>query len=266
MLLDIHTHAFHPKIASKAVAQLESHYGITMSGSGLLEDLDAVTRKAGLDGYVVHNAATAAAQVVPANNFAMALSLTCPRAVAFGSIHPDYEEWEAQLKRLQAHGIRGIKLHPEFQGFWLDDPRLEPIFETIGDSMMIMCHIGDALPPDENPSCPYKLAALIKKFPRVRFIAAHMGGYRHWKYALEALAGKNVYMDTSSSLAFIDDDTLHGLWKKHPREQWLFGSDWPLFDPASEQKMLRKRLGISDSALADLMGNGALALGLRAQY
>ncbi|MFV0423471.1 amidohydrolase family protein [Oleidesulfovibrio sp.] len=262
MLLDIHTHAFHPKIAHKALAHLQGHYGIPPVGSGLLEDLDSTIRKAGLDGYVVHTAATAAAQVVPANNFAMALSESCPRAIAFGSVHPDYEEWEAQLRRLKSHGIRGIKLHPEFQNVWLTDPRLEPIFEAIGDTFIVMCHMGDDLPPDQNHSCPFKLAALVKKFPKVQFIAAHLGGYRHWKYALDVLAGTSVYMDTSSSLQYIDDETLQALWRKHPREKFLFGSDWPLFDPADEMKLLSKRLKLSDSDLSDLLSNGAKALGL----
>ncbi len=262
MLLDIHTHAFHPKIAPKVLDHLSMHYGITAVGSGLLEDLDATNRRAGLDGYVVHSAATTAAQVVPVNNAAIALNKSNPRATAFGSIHPDCPHWESHIHMLCAHGIRGIKLHPEFQGFRLDDIRLEPIFETIGSKLLVMCHIGDVLPPEKNASCPYKLAALMKRFPDVRFIAAHMGGYLHWQHALKALAGSQVYMDTSSSLAYIDDTTLHALWRKHPRECLLFGSDWPLFDPAQEQRLLQKRLKLTDSRLADLMENSAKALAI----
>ena len=58
MLLDIHTHAYHPKIADKVLAMLEDHYGIHPVGSGLVEDCIARAKRAGLDKVVVHNAAT----------------------------------------------------------------------------------------------------------------------------------------------------------------------------------------------------------------
>ena len=47
---------------------------------------------------------------------------------AFGTLHPGYEAWESQLERLKAAGIRGLKLHPDFQHFWLqpmDGPERE---------------------------------------------------------------------------------------------------------------------------------------------
>jgi predicted TIM-barrel fold metal-dependent hydrolase len=262
MFIDVHTHAFHPKIAEKVLQQLGQHYGIQGVGSGLIEDLLARARKAGIDRVVVHSAATAAAQVIPANNFALALKEAHPSVIPFGTIHPDYEDWACQLDRLKKSGIRGLKLHPEFQSFRLDDPRLHPIIEEAQDHFMFMLHIGDVLPPEQNPSCPYKLAALMDLFPRARFIAAHMGGYRHWKYALESTIGRDVYIDTSSSLEFIDDATLAAIWKKHPRERILFGSDYPLYDPADEMARLRKRLKLSDAELEQILRNSAIALGI----
>ena len=71
MFIDIHTHAYHPKIADKVLAQLEGHYGIKPVGTGQIDDLIARAKSAGLDRVVVHNAATSAAQVVPANNWAI---------------------------------------------------------------------------------------------------------------------------------------------------------------------------------------------------
>lgn len=262
MFIDVHTHAFHPKIADKVLRQLEEHYGIHGIGTGRLNDLLHRANKAGLERVVVHSAATTAAQVIPANNFALALREAHPAVIPFGTIHPDYPDWEGQLDRLHRHGIIGLKLHPDFQGFWLNDPRLLPIIEAAQDRFMFMIHIGDTLPPEQNPSCPYKLAKILDMFPRARIIAAHMGGYKHWKYALDSIIGREVYIDTSSSLDFIDDDTLFAIWKTHPRERILFGSDYPLFDPGSEIRRLRSRLGLSKAEMNSLLGNGATALGL----
>lgn len=261
MRLDVHTHAFHPRIASRILQQLETHYGIRPVGQGVAEDLLPRARRAGLDGVVVHCAATSAAQVAPANAFAVELQRRFPEVVAFGSVHPDHPEWERQLHGLRAAGIRGVKLHPEFQGFRLDDPRLPPIIEAAQDDFVFMCHIGDRLPPAENPSCPYKLAALLDAFPRARFIAAHLGGYLHWKHALEALVGRDVWMDTSSCLPFIDDATLRAIFARHDRARILFGSDYPLFDPADECRRLQRRLSLSDGEMDALLSGAAALLG-----
>jgi hypothetical protein len=249
MLLDVHTHAFHPKIADKVLAQLNGHYGITPVGTGLASDLKRRVAKAGLDGAVVHTAATDPAQVVPANNWAIQIAAENPGLIGFGSIHPAFPDFEVELDRLHAAGVPGIKIHPDFQGFFLDDPRLGPIFEAARERFVFMVHVGDRLPPEQNPSCPRKLARIVKNFPGIRLIAAHMGGYLHWRHALEHLAGLDLYIDTSSSLPFLDDDLLRLLYNSHPPERILFGSDYPLFDPKAEIELLQSRLRLSDSKL-----------------
>lgn len=262
MYIDFHTHAFHPKIAAKAVEHLNSHYGITCQCTGVMDDLIRRVKKAGLDKMVVLCAATSAAQVIPANNFALSLKAAHPDAIPFGTIHPDFDDWENQLARLKARGIKGLKLHPDFQGFRLDEKRLLPIIEAAQKDFVILFHVGDKLAPEDNPSCPYKLSALLDQFPNARFVAAHFGGYHQWEHALKVLIGKNIYIDTSSTLDFIDDTTLNAIMKKHPHEKILFGSDYPLYSPDKELIKLKKRLKLSNSKLETFLSNGAELLGL----
>ncbi len=242
MFTDAHTHVFHPKIAEKAINQLHSHYGIHPQGTGVLDDLLARAARAGIDHVVVHTAATDPAQVIPANNWAMDMERQSERVTAFGTLHPDYAEPEKELARLRAAGITGLKFHPDFQGFFLDDPKFYALMEMIGSEWTLMVHVGDTLPPDKNPSCPRKMAALRRAFPGPRLIAAHLGGFSHWKYSVEHLAGMDVFFDTSSSLSFIDDDTLRELIARHPADHLLFGSDNPLFDPADEIALVERRI------------------------
>lgn len=257
MRIDVHTHAFHPKIAAKVVAQLERHYKIPPVGNGLLEELIARLDRAGIRYAAVHSAATVAEQVRPANTWAIALRGQSDRVVPFGTLHPDFQDWEDELRRLQAAGIRGIKLHPDFQGFGLDDPRLRPWFDAMQGRFTLMVHIGDVLPPDENPSSPAKLRRVLRQFPRLCVIASHLGGYRHWAYVVPELVGMDVYLDTSSSLFAIPQDLLDLIWRSFPRERFLFGSDYPLFDPAAEMAALKRRLRLSDRDLEQVLGNGA---------
>jgi len=254
--LDIHTHAFHPKIAARVLTQLEDHYGVTPVGTGLTTDLLARLDAAGIERGAVLCAATSPAQVIPANNWAIELSRTEPRLIPFGTIHPGFAAFEAELVRLERAGIKGIKLHADFQGFRLDDPALFPILECMNGRFVVLFHVGDRLPPHLNPSCPAKLAILRQKFPKLAMIAAHLGGYLHWEQALQYLAGTNVYLDTSSCLPFIDETLLRAILDRHPPERVFFGSDYPLFDPGAELERLRLRLNLGSDRMDLLLNAG----------
>ena len=264
MYIDIHTHAFHPKIAHKAVDHLNSFYSITCSGDGTIANLLEREQKAGLDKCVVLCAATAPAQVIPANNYAISLQREHPnQVIAFGTVHPGYENWEDELARIKAAGIRGIKLHPDFQSFWLNDPRLLPIFEAAQKDFVFEIHIGDKTSPDKNPSCPYKLASILRQFPGIRVIAAHFGGYRMWNYALEVFSGnnfENLWFDTSSTTPFATPELAHKLLGAFPRERILFGTDWPLYDPVEELQRLQTLGGLRDSEMEVIMSNASALL------
>ncbi|MBU1610832.1 MAG: amidohydrolase family protein, partial [Proteobacteria bacterium] len=179
MRLDVHTHIFHPKVAARVLAQLTSHYDIDPVGSGIADDLLARLDTAGLDAAVVHTAATEPAQVIPANNWALEL-LPHPRLIPFGTMHPDYPDAEAELNRLELAGIRGLKFHPDFQDFALNEPRFFRLMEMIGARFMLMIHVGDACPASQCKSSPDKLAQVRAAFPAPTIIAAHMGGWKHW--------------------------------------------------------------------------------------
>ncbi|NLZ60056.1 MAG: amidohydrolase family protein [Lentisphaerae bacterium] len=251
---DVHTHAFHPKIAAKVLRQLEHHYHIPPLGTGELSDLLPRLAQAGIDRACIHCAATSAAQVIPANRWALSLQKT-PGLIPFGTLHPDYKNMAEELELLQRKGIKGIKIHPDFQGFRLDAPALLPCFEAMQDNFTLMVHVGDLLPPEQNPSCPFKLAYIKRLFPNLKIIAAHFGGYRHWQYVLQAFTGLEIYLDCSSSLFTIGQSLLEEIFRKWPRELLLFGSDYPLFDPGDEMKRLQYRLKLSDAQLRRIMQN-----------
>lgn len=253
MRYDVHTHAFHPKVTTRVLSHLNAHYGIGPIGTGTTDDLLARLKKAKLDRAVVHTAATDPSQVIPANNWSMDLSAKHPELMAFGTMHPDYADPEKELDRLVRAGVPGLKFHPDFQNFPLNDPRFMQLMEIIGDRFILMIHLGDAKPVEECNSSPDKLAEVRAAFPAPQIIAAHMGGYRHWDLALETLAGTDVWMDTSSTLPYVAPDTLKKLLDAHPADRILFGSDYPLFDPQTEIQRLQQTLGLSDERIEDYL-------------
>ena len=153
---------------------------------------------------------------------------------------------------MKAGGLRGIKLHPDFQGFALNDRRLLPIFESAQDDFVFEIHIGSDDPLDKAPSSPFMLADLMRSFPRLRVIGAHFGGYQMWDYSLEALGDfENLWIDTSSTTPY-DPDRL------------LFGTDWPLYDPVHELERLRTMSGLGEDAVERILSNAGRLLGIGA--
>ncbi len=259
MRTDIHTHIFHPAVAAKAVGRIAA-VGFTPVGTGIFDDLLPRLARAGISRAAVHIAALSGDQVIAANNFALSLlrgpspGAAAPRLVPFGTVHPDHPRWPEELDRLERAGVRGIKLHPNFQNLAFDDPRLLPVMEAVGTRFCLMCHVGCEPPLEKNPASPYKLRALVDRFPKARIIAAHMGGYADGAAALDALAGRDIWLDTSNTHA-LPESALRAIFKAHPRDRILFGSDYPLFDPAAEIPLQQRRLGIPDAEMERLLRN-----------
>ena len=265
LAIDIHTHAFHPRIAARAVASLERTYGLRCQASGLLADLERQEQAAGIDRYALLCAATSASQVVPANNYAIEVhGSDAGCGVAFGTLHPGFAKWEAELGRLERAGIRGLKLHPDFQGFHMADPAFEPIFEACSGRFVILFHIGSFTEHASLAlSSPMELKRIVHRFPRLDVIAAHMGGYRMWNLAMDVLRGippAHLWLDTSSTTPFVSRSDLGRLFGLLPEDHYCFGTDWPIYRPEEEMRRLKKKTDWSDDRLERLMGNAASLL------
>lgn len=276
MLIDCHTHAFADKIAEKAVSQLIDYYQIPTGFGGRLSDLLKVAVEAKLDALIMLVAATKPEQVKPANDWALALKEADPRQletkyglgalpqiVPFGTYHPDDPNWLSEVERLRKAKVKGLKLHPEFQGVDLADPRLRDFWAEIESDFIVMIHIGDPVHSESNHSTPRKIAAILDNFPKLKVIAAHMGGYLFWNEAYDILAGRDLYLDTSSTLPYIDPGLLQRLINKHGTGKVLFGSDYPLRSPSQDFEVIEQLNWLTSAEKDRIFGlNCAELLGL----
>ena len=79
-----------------------------------------------------------------------------------------------------------------------------PVYKAIAGKLPLLIHVGD---PKRDSSSPVRLAHVLDKFPDLVIIAAHFGGYMMWEDSRKYLVGRNIFMDTSSSLAYLDPET-----------------------------------------------------------
>ncbi|MBM7624501.1 amidohydrolase family protein [Sporohalobacter salinus] len=238
-IIDFHTHAFPDTMADKVVKKLEMYYQREIESQGRLEDLVQEIKESKLYKAVIHVAAVEPERVSELNDWL--LEIDSKRLIKFGTIHPGLSDYEAELERLKKNGIKGIKLHPELQQFDILTQQAYDMYEAIGDEFLILFHIGDNRNGyQEDYSSPAKLAQIINDFTDLKVVASHLGGYQMWEQAREHLVGKNLYLDTSSSLDFLSIEEATEIIKAHGVEKVLFGSDFPLKKPIDEIKQLAK--------------------------
>ena len=115
--------------------------------------------------YLVCSTATKPEQVEMINNFVAEKCRVHPEFFGFGTMHPGYGNMETEIERVKGLGLHGIKLHPDFQEFNIDDPAALPMYEAIAAAgLPILFHTGDKFRPY---SAPHRLAAIARQFPKL---------------------------------------------------------------------------------------------------
>ena len=268
MRIDFHTHAFPDALAPRAMAVLTENCStdaaITPHTDGTVGDARARLSRAGIARAVICNIATNARQEQKVNDFAVSLA-NDGFFFPLGSVHPDSDAVERELDRLQAAGIRGIKLHPDYIRIPLDDARFDRILAAAAErGLFTVLHAGyDPVSPDRVHATPEMIAAAANRHPTLSLIAAHMGGFRMAREVLETLVGTNVYLDTSlCSLREAEWPLLTRILKEHRADRLLFGSDTPWSDAAAEIAFV-ERAGLDPDRLHALFeGNAKRLLGI----
>ena len=262
--IDFHVHAFADKIAHRTIAALREDAWTEPATDGTMSDTEQTMQKWGVDGFVVLSIATKPSQHLVCNNWAA--SVKSDHVFPFGSVHPDGEDALAELERIKALGLYGVKLHPDYQGFFVDEERLFPIYRKCGElGLPIILHAGfDPVSPQNIHCTPAMSAYILDKFPDTQFILAHLGGNALWRDVERLLAGQfgNLWMDTSLTGTFVEEEQLARIIEKHGADKILLASDCP-WDTTDKTIAKLKRLGLSPAdEHAIFAGNAERLLGL----
>lgn len=238
-IIDAHAHIYPQKIAEKATRVIGEFYDISMEmPAGTAERLIAIGKDAGVSRYVVHSCATKANQVRAINEFIYKEISEHKEFIGFMTLHQDLSESEIEeeIKWCAERGFHGVKLHPDFQKFYIDEDKAEKIYRAVsktGKVFPILLHTGD---DRYEFSKPHRLAKMAEKYSDVVFIAAHFGGYRCWDDVAVYKNLKNVYFDTCSSLMFISAEKAKEIIDLLGYERFFFGDDFPMWDAHNEIK------------------------------
>jgi predicted TIM-barrel fold metal-dependent hydrolase len=256
-IFDLHNHIFPEKIADRAVASIGCFYDSPMEGKGTVEDMLISGTKAGIGHFVISSTATTTDQVTVINNFIAKKSTLDDRMIGFGSIYPAFPKPEDEIDRIIALGLKGIKLHSDFQEYNIDDPIMFPIYEALQEKgLPVIFHIGDYRMDYSNP---LRLAKVIKMFPKLTAIAAHLGGYTVWDDLGDVLIGENLYIDTSSALMFLPQERAIDIIRRHGTNKVLYGTDYPMWSHDVELKRVLN-LGLTEEETKQILSDNACKL------
>lgn len=263
MIIDFHSHCFPDSLAERAITRISTAEGIKPFTDGTLSGLIEAERAAGVSLSVVCNIATNPHQEHKVNGFAVSLNDKVPEVASLGSLHPDSENTEAELDYLSDHDMVGIKIHPEYAGYYIDSPKWDRIFSVCEErGFFVVTHAGlDMISPERIAVTPERLAKVLDRHGKLTVVAAHLGGIKCWDDVLGHLCGReNLYLDTAIiSHEGIDPELARRIIDAHGADRILFGSDCPWSSPAVELEFVRS-LGLDPDALEKILSKNAANL------
>lgn len=245
-IIDFHVHTFPKKIAASALEKLTAKSHTPAFTDGTTENLSRSMQEAGINFSVILPVATSPRQVEHINDGA--INTNNKNIISFGAMHPDFEDVEKEFARLRNAGIKGVKLHPVYQGVNIDDERYIKILSCSGDyNLAVIIHAGwDIGFPGNDAAMPERISRAIKlSGSHGKIILAHMGGLRCWDEAEKFFAGReNIFIDTAFSLgnftpngdgyysggddcAMLSIENFVKIIRSYGAERVIFGTDSP---------------------------------------
>lgn len=257
-VVDVHTHVFPTGVAARAVGSLVESGGLRPFYDGTVEGLLEAMDSAGVTVSVLQPVATRPEQVEGINDWTS--SLASERLVPFGAMHPRHPDPEDEIERMAALGIRGIKLHPEFQDFDPTDPGMRRVYRAAArHGLVILFHAGEDPNFETTRGVPTAFKRVLADHTDLTVILAHLGGYRVWDEVTEHLLGERVYLDTAYTFGHLPAELFREIVRGHGTDRVLFGSDGPWTDPRVELDGLAS-LGLSGDELESILWRNAAEL------
>ena len=263
MVIDFHTHAFPDTLAERAIGGLVAGMDPTSTFvphtngtlSGLLTHMD----RCGVDKSVLLPVITKQKQTVTLNEWAAAAA--SERVISFGGVFPHTDDFKRDIDYVVSLGLRGLKLHCEYQNFVVDEPQMLRMYDyALSRGLILVFHAGHD--PAYQP--PYRSSA--KQFRTIVdamrggvIVAAHLGGHGTWNETERYLVGSDIYLDTSTGFEYFPQEQFLRIARNHGTDKLLFATDSPWTNAEVELRILRS-LPLSDAEKAQILGGNAQRL------
>jgi uncharacterized protein len=259
-IIDFHTHAFADDLADRAMKSLSSRcpdipYYLNGTVADLLKSMD----DAGISKSVICSIATKPKQFQPI--FDWSLQIQSDRIIPLASVHPLDEQRDEHIKQVKDAGLKGLKLHPYYQEFYVDEDNMLKYYEQVcRHDLILTVHTGyDVAFPYIRRAEPARILNALKHFPQLKFITTHLGAWQMWDEVENEIIGKNIYVEISFALEYLSEKRARQIFETHPEDYILFGTDSPW---THQQKTLNllKKLQLSPEKMNKILYSNAKKL------
>ncbi len=238
-IIDFHTHAFPDHIAARAIPTLEKEGDVRAYTDGTINGLLSSMDQAEIEKSVICSIATRSEQFQSILDWSK--QIRSRRVIPLPSVHPQDPLLVDHIKTIKEQGFIGIKLHPYYQDFFLGEERLNELYQTLIEcDLLLVVHTGfDIAYPRIRRCDPEQVMMVVDKFPDLKLITTHFGGWDDWQEVRRLLIGKPIYMEISFALDYLDREQAREMLMAHPAEYILFGTDSPWNDQKSSLRKLQ---------------------------
>ncbi len=258
MIIDFHTHIFPDAIAKRAITALAEgiNYLYNPVTYGTKGELIAKMDEWKIDVSVCHPVVTKPSQFENINAFAK--ESTDDRIISFGGLHPQTEDYKKDIDYIVSLGLKGIKLHPEYQNFQVDEPNMLKMYDyALSKGLILLFHAGcDPAYKPPYRSDPRAFRRIIDEMRGGVIVAAHLGGHSQWDDVEKYLVGTDIYLDTSMGTEYYPNEQFVRIVKNHTSKKILFGSDSPWSNAGKEIERI-KSLPLTSEEKSDILGKSA---------
>lgn len=234
MLIDFHTHVFPDKIAYSTISLLEKNSETPANTDGTTDGLIAEMEKSSADLCVTLPVLTKPSQFDSVAKFAETINekykTASKRLLSFAGMHPSCSEIKSKMRYLKDIGIKGVKIHPDYQETFIDDEGYYKILSAAKDNdMIVVTHAGEDYGYKNQPvrCTPQMIKKLYSKVPYDKFVLAHYGGHNMWQEVYDEICDLDCYFDTAFTFHEIKEELFKKILDKHGFEKVLFATDCP---------------------------------------
>ncbi|MCX6005839.1 MAG: amidohydrolase family protein [Chloroflexi bacterium] len=249
MIIDSHTHIFSREVLLDREQYCTSDpcFGLLYSSprARLLsaEELINAMDERGISKSAVLNIGWASHDMcVRTNDYILESIAKYPaRLMGFCSIQPrEREKALLEIERCCHAGAKGIgELRPDAQGYDLNDEELmSPLVKhAVKRGMIFLFHASEPvghLYAGKGSMTPGIIYSFIERHPDLKVILAHFGGGLAFYELMPEVSRvlSNTYYDTAAAPFLYAPQIYRAIISIGGSSKILFGSDWPLLDPA----------------------------------
>lgn len=165
------------------------------------------------------------------NQWATQFAAQTPDCIHTATFFPEPEAAEYVSEAIEA-GAGVFKVHIQVGAFSPTDPLLTPVWGLIEDAgIPVVIHCGSGPAPGEFTG-PERIRVLLKQFPQLRLIIAHMGMPEYGEFLDICMHYDEVRLDTTMAFTAFSNEKAPFPEADYPRlmdlrHKILFGSDFP---------------------------------------